>query len=201
MPNPDLRPVQHVMVDDCPSIGASARQAIQSQMDRLALGPEARVWLYLTNRPLTDSERNHVLSELDGFTSQWQSHGTPLNAAATILLHDIVLLAVDESSHQATGCSIDASVAFLRQLSKSLPSLADLDLMDRSWVFHATLPNSNSSQESEAFTWQRSRLHEFWARCKSGTVPAQTPILDTTIQRLGQPLIRPLESSWHATMW
>lgn len=222
MPTPDHRLVQHAIVNDGPSIETSARQALsigaapsqplqspqslQSQLDRLGLGPGARVWFYVTNRPLTDPERIHMLSALDAFTSQWQAHGTPLNAAATILLHDIVVLAVDESSQQATGCSIDASVSFLRHLPESLPSLADLDLLDRSWVFHAALPNPNpetadSPPASEVLTWQRSRLHDFWAMCKSGTVPPTTPILDTTIQTLGQPLIQPLESSWHATMW
>ncbi len=225
MPTPDHRLVQHAIVNDGSSIETSARQALsigaapsqpphptqslqslQSQLDRLGLGPGARVWFYVTNRPLTDPERIHMLSALDAFTSQWQAHGTPLNAAATVLLHDIVVLAVDESSQQATGCSIDASVSFLRHLPESLPSLADLDLLDRSWVFHAALPNPNpetadSPPASEVLTWQRSRLHDFWARCKSGTVPPTTPIVDTTIQTLGQPLIQPLESSWHATMW
>ncbi len=227
MPTPDHRLVQHAIVNDGSSVETSARQALsigaapsqpphpslspqslQSQLDRLGLGPGARVWFYVTNRPLTDPERIHMLSALDAFTSQWQAHGTPLNAAATVLLHDIVVLAVDESSQQATGCSIDASVSFLRHLPESLPSLADLDLLDRSWVFHAALlkptplpTTADFSPASEVLTWQRSRLHDFWARCKSGTVPPTTPIVDTTIQTLGQPLIQPLESSWHATMW
>ena len=59
-----------------------------------------------------------------------------LAIASVILLNQVVVLAVDEEPQIATGCSIDASVEALRGLNKAAPTLADLDVLDRSWVVY-----------------------------------------------------------------
>jgi hypothetical protein len=122
------------------------------------------------------------------------AHGAPLRAEAAVLLNQLVVLAVDESAQTPTGCSIDASVAALRALPQAAPSLADLDLFDRSWVLYLDASG----------LWTRSRLHDFWAMRKAGTLTDDAQIFDSTVPNLGalrtRSVVR-LAESWHAHMW
>ena len=165
---------------------------IAAALDALSLPCSARLWFYVTNRSLTADERLHIQTELNMFVAGWEAHGTPLKASATVLLNDLLVLAVDEDPQPATGCSIDRSVAFLRALPATRPSLADLDVFGRGWVFAW-----NAGQAR----WVRHALHDFWALAKAGEVPPSTPILDTTASTLGDPVVLPVGESWHAHMW
>ena len=170
--------------------------AISSSLQALSLPDTSRVWLYTANRVLTDAECNDVQTALTAFRGSWAAHGTPLRSDSTILLNQVVVLAVDEEPQIATGCSIDASVAALKSLNSAAPSLSDLDLMDRSWVvFHA---------QEEGTDWQRAKLHDFWAMRKAGAISDEVLILDSTVATIGElraSLIKRLGDSWHAHMW
>lgn len=80
----------------------------------------SRLWVYLADRKLTDREVNLIEAELDYFTKDWTAHGKDLKAVGKIVLDHFVVLAVDESHAGATGCSIDTSVKFLKNLGQKL---------------------------------------------------------------------------------
>ena len=169
-------------------------------MDRLTLPDHARVWVYTASRTLTSEERRCVLTALDAFTQSWVAHGQPLVAQSSVLLNQVVVLALDESSQAATGCSIDSSVEAMRSLSTVTESLGDVDLLDRSWVLH--LPSN--ADPVDVSSWRRERLHAFWAMRKAGTLTDDVRIADTTVSTLGalrHAFVVPLGSSWHAHMW
>lgn len=170
--------------------------ALQQRLDGMTLPDGARVWMYTTNRVLTDTECKAVQTALLAFRESWAAHGTPLRSASVILLNQVVVLAVDEEPQIATGCSIDASVEALRGLNKAAPTLADLDVLDRSWVVY--------KEEKDAPEWKRARLHDFWAMRKAGTLTDDTLILDSTLTNLGalrKEGVKRLADSWHAHMW
>lgn len=169
----------------------------QLPLTDLALPDASRAWVYTCNRTLSAFECQEVKKALDVFIKGWAAHGKPLHAQATVVLDQFVVLAVDESMQATTGCSIDASVAALKGLGSASPSLADLDLFDRSWVVHRK--GGNEAQ------WSRIRLHEFWAQIKCGNLdPASVLVVDTTVTQLGdlrREGVKRVADSWHAEMW
>ncbi|MBO3272589.1 hypothetical protein [Hymenobacter defluvii] len=84
------------------------------------LPPEARIWIYQANRPLTDTELARVQPALAQFATAWTSHGRTLHASAAILHHQFLVIGLDEAVADASGCSIDASVRFVRDLEAAL---------------------------------------------------------------------------------
>ncbi|MAV51819.1 MAG: hypothetical protein CL829_03560 [Crocinitomicaceae bacterium] len=169
----------------------------QLPLTELTLPDASRVWVYTCNRIFSALERQEVEEALGAFLKGWAAHGKPLHAQAAVVLDQLVVLAVDESIQAATGCSIDASVSALKGLGSASPSLADLDLFDRSWVVHRN--GGNDAQ------WSRMKLHEFWAQIKCGNVdPASVQVVDTTVTQLGdlrREGVKHVADSWHAEMW
>ena len=169
---------------------------LTSDVTELTLPDSARLWVYTANRALTTQECATVLSRLKEFTESWAAHGASLSAESAILLQQIIVLAVDESHQPATGCSIDSSVSAMKSLSNASDSLADLDVLDRSWVLYAL--------RAESAVLERSRLHDFWAMRKAGKVSDEAMIFDSTVKTLGELRAagaKRLSDSWHAHMW
>ena len=95
-------------------------------IDYNQLTDTARIWLYLSNRILTQSEQSAIIEKGTEFLKSWSAHGDKLSAGITIKKDLLLVLAVDETQTEASGCSIDASTAFIKQLEKSY----DLSLRD-----------------------------------------------------------------------
>jgi DNA phosphorothioation-dependent restriction protein DptG len=80
----------------------------------------SRVWIYQSDKELNEKEKSLLNEQLSSFISSWESHGHPLSAAAKIVDNQFLILAVDESVHAASGCSIDTSVNFLKSLEQTI---------------------------------------------------------------------------------
>ncbi len=80
------------------------------------LHPDSRVWIYHADRVLTSEEAQMADAEIKSFCTQWASHSRQLKATGCVLFNRIVLLMVDESMAGASGCSIDTSVSFVKNL-------------------------------------------------------------------------------------
>ncbi len=91
----------------------------------------ARIWIYQANRPLTDAEVTLVQLFLENQTAQWAAHGHPLAGSVRVLHHRFVVVAVDETQALPSGCSIDASTRWLKELGAEI----NLDFFDRSVAF------------------------------------------------------------------
>ena len=91
----------------------------------------SRVWLYLADRSFDATELDYIQQTITDFTqNKWATHGTKLMASGTVLLNQLVLLAVDEEVMNASGCSIDSSVRMMKQLSAEL----NTDFLNRLFV-------------------------------------------------------------------
>ncbi|WP_205504233.1 hypothetical protein [Rufibacter psychrotolerans] len=91
------------------------------------LPPYSRLWVYQINRPLTPEEEAEMNQRLQDFVTEWSSHGRDLQASFSIKEHHFLFLATNEQVASASGCSIDKSVAFLRQLEQEF----NVQLFDR----------------------------------------------------------------------
>ena len=88
---------------------------------------EARIWVYQSDRVLNDQEIDVVENRLTKFVEEWTRHGDDLKGSYTIVYDHFIILAVDESFNQVSGCSIDASTHVFKQLEKDL----NVDLMNK----------------------------------------------------------------------
>lgn len=91
------------------------------------IGSTARVWIYSTNRFLSETEVANIQQELQFFISKWTAHNLALQATAEVKIRRHIILAVDENKAEASGCSIDASVKFIQELGQKY----NFDALDR----------------------------------------------------------------------
>ncbi len=92
--------------------------------------PNSKVWVYQSSRPFTDAEIVAINQQLKTFSAEWTAHNLQLHAGGFVYEDRIIVLMVDESKNEASGCSIDKSVHFL----KALESQYQINLFDRMLV-------------------------------------------------------------------
>ena len=61
----------------------------------------------------------------------WESHGIPLLASAKVQEGRFVIIAVDETQKDASGCSIDTSTRWMKELGEKM----NIDFFDRSLAY------------------------------------------------------------------
>lgn len=97
-------------------------------METIKNMPEnARVWVYQSNKELSGTEENKIKEAGNHFIADWSAHGASLKASFDIVYNRFIVIAVDEQQAMASGCSIDKSVKFVKELEEQFK----LDLFDR----------------------------------------------------------------------
>ena len=150
------------------------------------LSPQAKVWIYVASRRLSPEEMAWIQARAQAFLAQWQAHGAPLRAALEVREGYFLFLAVDESQTVASGCSIDRSVAFIRELGQAL----DVDFFDRMRFAYRDARGSVQVLDSQAFS-------QAYAQGKLNTKTKVFNPLCQTLQDLEQGWELELEQSWH----
>tara|TARA_R110001599_G_scaffold38341_1_gene117598 strand:+ start:1823 stop:2308 length:486 start_codon:yes stop_codon:yes gene_type:complete len=87
----------------------------------------SRVWMYQSDRVFTAQEIDFISKKAKDFIEQWTRHGDNLKGSFTIKYNQFLVLAVDEGFNNVSGCSIDASVRFVKELENEL----QIDLMNK----------------------------------------------------------------------
>ncbi|HEY8513772.1 MAG TPA: hypothetical protein VIL31_17565 [Cyclobacteriaceae bacterium] len=140
------------------------------------LPDHARVWIYMANRQFSAEDHSVLHSILRAFTSEWAAHGVPLRASYTLAEDRFLILAVDESHHSPSGCSIDSSVGALRQIQEA----TGLDFLDRTGV-----PFESSGRINVI------RLEELKQKYRDGVWDSQSLTFNTLAKTVGE-----FRSSW-----
>ena len=84
------------------------------------LPAESKVWIYTADREFTAEDQDTIAEAMSRFLPQWAAHGNALFGDYAIERNRFLILAVDESKAGASGCSIDASVRFIKELGSHL---------------------------------------------------------------------------------
>lgn len=92
------------------------------------LEPESKIWIYQSGRKLTLEEQQFIMEKTRLFLSDWTAHGQKLRAGVDIFYDQFIVIGVNEAVNEASGCSIDKSVHFIRTLGEAL----NLNFLDRS---------------------------------------------------------------------
>ena len=87
----------------------------------------SRVWIYQSDREFSTKEVEFISEKAEEFINSWTRHGDDLKGSFTIKYNQFLVLAVDESFNNVSGCSIDSSVRFVQGLENELA----LDLMNK----------------------------------------------------------------------
>lgn len=90
----------------------------------------SRVWVFQSSRHLVSSEIEYIKKELLGFCQDWASHGHLLESSYLIQDERFIILAINESVHDASGCSIDKSIHIIKTIEQAL----GLNLLDKNLV-------------------------------------------------------------------
>lgn len=149
---------------------------------------DSRVWVYQSNRAFTLSETQEINALLADFAKRWVSHNQRLTAYGTIVHNRFIVLIVDEGQVGAGGCSIDRSVAFL----KDLQAQYQVDLFDRMRFAYLDGEEIISlSREAFANAYQSGAIHD------------DTFVFDPLVSNkhdFDTAFLKPLGQSWHKRM-
>jgi len=78
----------------------------------------ARIWVYQSDRELNSSQTEEMSQVLKDFVEEWTRHGKDLKGSFAILHNHFIVIGVDESFNQVSGCSIDASTHVFKRFEQ-----------------------------------------------------------------------------------
>ncbi|MGO1520014.1 MAG: ABC transporter ATPase [Sphingobacterium sp.] len=149
-----------------------------------------KVWIYQANRFFTEPELTEAKAYLDAFVRTWTAHGSALAGKAEIHHNLFVVLTVDESVANATGCSVDRSVHVLKELEQQI----NIGLFDRTLVAYV---------DAEGATQLVSR-DVFEELVKQGEVTQETQVFNNLVKTEDEwetSWLVPFKASWHARVF
>ena len=76
----------------------------------------SRVWIYQADRAFSAVETQEVNMAISQFVSQWLAHKAKVIGDSALLYDRFVILVADEEKLQVSGCSIDSTVRFIKEL-------------------------------------------------------------------------------------
>jgi hypothetical protein len=149
----------------------------------------SRVWIYQSDRELYDEQVKELQEILNNFTAEWTAHNHQLKAKAEIRYNRFLILVVDESQAGASGCSIDKSVNFMKEIEQQF----GIHLFDRF--------NLAYREGEKVLSTPR---HHFEELLKSGKINTDTIVFNNLVQDLQQLETKwevPFKNSWHAQLF
>lgn len=150
------------------------------------LQDSSRIWVYQSSREFTEEEVAQMSSSLTEFVNEWTRHGDDLKASFSIKHKHFVILAVDESFNQVSGCSIDASTHVFKNFEKE---------------FNLELLNKLNTAFKDGDHINVVSLADFQKYVKSDKINADTLVFNNMVQNKGDLKLSwevPANKSWHS---
>jgi hypothetical protein len=154
-----------------------------------ALPDAARVWVFGSDVPLNGAVADTLLAEVDRYLDSWKAHGFPLKAAREWKDNRFLIVGIDPTAEQASGCSIDGLFRQLQQIQKTIGA----QLVGGGRVFYRDANGTTQATTREEFNALKAR----------GAVGLKTPVFDTSVTRLDDwkaKFEKPLADSWAASL-
>ncbi|MBL4657112.1 MAG: ABC transporter ATPase [Flavobacteriales bacterium] len=149
------------------------------------LPDHARVWVYQSNRVFSKEELLEIKQKSADFLINWNAHGQELKAAIEIFYDLFLVVLVDEEAAAASGCSIDSSFQFIKNIEQEFSVL----LLDRLTVAH---------RGDQGILL--SRIDEFEELIRDGSVDQDTIVFNNLVDNKGDFNTEwevLLKDSWH----
>ena len=155
-------------------------------IDFKELPDDSKIWIYQSNRKLSDEEVEAISTKTEAFLEQWTAHGSDLEAGYEIRYNRFIIFGLNQENASASGCSIDSSVYFIQSLEKEY----GLDLLDK---MNVTFYNGE-------FIAHKS-LADFKKMAKARSVSKNTVVFNNLVITKGDYLENwevPAKDSWHS---
>jgi len=140
------------------------------------LSPQSRAWIYQSSRRFTDAEAIIITDKIKGFVNQWTAHKEEVTGEGLLFYNRFIVLLADESQVGVSGCSVDSSVHFIRNIGQDFRT----NFFDR-WLIAYKL-------NDEVHTTPRA---EFEKLVTSGKVTDETIVFNNLVQTKAE-----LEAKW-----
>jgi hypothetical protein len=135
-----------------------------------SLPDSARVWIFGSDKQLSEDEATALMRDVSDHLADWKAHGEPLTVGSQLLDDRFLVIAVDQSTAGASGCSIDGLFRVLQTVQAKLGK----NIVGGGRLFYRD--NQGNVQCAP-----RSDLDELRA---SGAISKDTVVFDTTITDL-----------------
>jgi hypothetical protein len=76
----------------------------------------SRIWIYQADRSFSPNEAKEINNTIEQFVSQWLAHKAKVIGDGALLYDRFVILVADEDKLHVSGCSIDSTVRFIKEL-------------------------------------------------------------------------------------
>lgn len=84
------------------------------------LPPNAKVWIYQSDSNLSSTDVELIEKEVKFFLNNWSSHNKEIESSYEIRYNRFLIIGLNENINSASGCSIDKSVNFIKNLQSIL---------------------------------------------------------------------------------
>ena len=151
--------------------------------DKLPLN--SRVWVYSSNRKFIQKEIISIRKDLENFLSNWTSHNQNLETGFELRYDRFIIIAVNQEINNASGCSIDNCVRFIKKLENKY----EVDLLDKMNVIY--------KQDKHLY---HKKLNEFISMYKNNSVSLNTVVFNNLVNTVGEYKVKwevPAKESWH----
>ncbi len=78
----------------------------------------SRIWIFQSDLKIENNKIELIKNELEKFLVQWSSHGKGLKSSFEIKYNLFIIIAVDGSVNNATGCSVDSLTNFILKIQE-----------------------------------------------------------------------------------
>lgn len=153
------------------------------------ISPKAKVWIYQSTRPFTESEVDIIHEDCEKFIDEWAAHGKSLLADYQMFFNQFICFFVDESAYAASGCSIDSSVYFIKALEKE----HNISLLNRTSVAYI-------ADNGDIKTMDMNDMEE---AANQGKITQNTLVFNNLVatkEEMETNWITPIAKSWHNRM-
>lgn len=150
------------------------------------LAPQSRIWIYQADRALTSIESAEIGNKLNDLVSHWLTHKAKVAGDGLVLHERFIILAADEAALQVSGCSIDSTVRWIKEIANQ----CELNFFDR---FYTCFVEDGRVIGCDFDSFKK--LH------KEGSITDNTLVYNNLITRLTDldtKWLVPLHSSWHS---
>ena len=153
------------------------------------LSANSRVWIYQSNREFSDYEAISIRGKINQFVQQWVAHSDKVKGFGDLYHNRFVVLFADEEQVGVSGCSIDSSVKFIKQLGQEY----QVDFFDRFNIAYSVNEGVNSLPKME-----------FEAEISNGNVTPETLVFNNLVSSKAEFEKQwhvPMKESWHANVF
>ena len=135
-----------------------------------------RIWIYTLSKELSIEQLVDFKNRCQNFVNGWTAHDVSLDASFELYQNRLLIFKVNEDKYNASGCSIDKQVRFVKELEVAF----SVELLNRLLVAYE---NNNQVEVVKA-----SQIKELLA---DNIISGNTLVFDNTITESKQ-----LETNW-----